>query len=176
MKNDVIELLRAAVKDVPDFPKPGILFRDITPILADGVLFRKAIGAIVDDCASLGVTKVAGPDARGFLFGAPVAYALGVGFVPIRKSGKLPRATYAQNYALEYGEATLEIHRDAFDPGDRVVIVDDLLATGGTAEATVALIASAGATVLQAQFVIELADLGGRALLEPTAVKSLLVY
>jgi adenine phosphoribosyltransferase len=173
---DSLEILRAAVRDVPDFPKPGIVFKDITPILADPALFRIAIQHFVQQCAGKGITRVAGVDARGFLFGATVAHELGVGFVPVRKKGKLPYETVSHAYALEYGEAEIEMHVDAFAPGERVALIDDLLATGGTARAAIHLIEQLGATVVQAQFLIELGFLGGRAALAPKSVLSILRY
>jgi adenine phosphoribosyltransferase len=173
---DSLEILRAAVRDVPDFPKPGIVFKDITPILADPALFRIAIQHFVQQCAGKGITRVAGVDARGFLFGATVAHELGVGFVPVRKKGKLPYETVSHAYALEYGEAEIEMHVDAFAPGERVALIDDLLATGGTARAAIHLIEKLGATVVQAQFLIELGFLGGRAALAPKSVLSILRY
>lgn len=168
--------LRSAVRDIPDFPKPGILFRDITPILLDPSLFRLVISHFSAQAQAAGAEKIAGIDARGFLFGATVAHELDLGFVPIRKKGKLPAATYSQAYALEYGEAEIEIHQDAFRPGEAVVLIDDLLATGGTAAAAVALIHQAGAKVVQAQFLIELADLNGREALGRCPVDALLIY
>src|SRR5690349_13628100 len=133
MSSDSIAKLRAAVRDVPDFPKPGILFKDITPILGDGQLFRAAIEAFVEQCRGKKIDKVVGIDARGFLFGAAVAYDLGIGFVPLRKKGKLPYKTESATYSLEYGEAEMQLHIDAIQRGERIVLVDDLLATGGTA-------------------------------------------
>lgn len=167
--------LRAALRDVPDFPKPGIIFKDITPILGDAGLFRLAIDEFVAACAGQNIQKIAGIDARGFLFGATVADRLGLGFVPIRKKGKLPWKTKSLSYKLEYGEAEIEVHTDAFLPGERVALIDDLLATGGTAAAAIKLVKAAGATVVQAQFLIELAFLQGAGLLAPTPVKSIIV-
>ncbi len=169
-------MLRGAIRDVPDFPKPGIVFKDITPILADPGLFRIAIQHFVQQCAGREIHRVAGIDARGFLFGATVAHELGVGFVPVRKKGKLPYSTVSHAYALEYGEAEIEIHTDSFVKGERVALIDDLLATGGTARAAINLIESVGAAVVQAQFLIELGFLGGRATLAPTPALSLLAY
>lgn len=156
----------ALIADVPDFPEPGILFKDITPLLAD----HTALTAVVDALADAGrdesgrpvVDKVLGMESRGFILGAPVALALGVGFVPVRKAGKLPRATYAVSYALEYGEATLEMHQDALDVGDRVLLVDDVLATGGTARATMDLVEKCGGSVHAVAMLMELAFLPGR--------------
>ena len=155
------EALRAAVRDVPDFPRPGVLFKDITPILGDGTLLRTAIDCLVADCVGGDICKIVGIDARGFLFGATVADRLGIGFVPIRKRGKLPWKTETLAYKLEYGEAEMEVHVDAFQPGERVSLIDDLLATGGTAAAASKLIAKAGGNVVQAQFLIELGFLAG---------------
>jgi adenine phosphoribosyltransferase len=168
--------LSAAIRDVPDFPKPGILFKDITPILLDPGHFQKVIGHFCARAKALDAGKIAGIDARGFLFGATVAYELGLGFVPIRKKGKLPYKTFGQAYALEYGEAEIEIHQDAFSPGEKVVLVDDLLATGGTAAAAIHLIEQAGATVVEAQFLIELEFLHGREKLAPSGVDAILCY
>jgi len=168
--------LRAAIRDVPDFPKPGILFKDITPILADGALFKLSIDAFVESARPLGIEKVVGIDARGFLFGAAVAYELGVGFVPVRKKGKLPFTCQSAAYTLEYGEAVVEMHIDALRPGERVVLIDDLLATGGTAAAAVKLIGKMGAELVLAQFLIELEFLDGRKNLPGTAIKAFLTF
>jgi len=157
-----IDDLKAAVRDVPDFPKPGILFKDITPILQDPALFKYAMSLFGDALQGKGVTKVAAIDARGFFFGGVLCEWLGLGLVPIRKAGKLPYKTYEESYDLEYGSATLAIHQDAFEPGDKVVLIDDLLATGGTAAASVKLIEKAGGELVQIQFLIELAFLNGR--------------
>lgn len=176
MISDSASRLRAAIRDVPDFPKEGILFKDITPILGDGELFRLAIDTFVAQCRPLEVTKVVGIDARGFIFGAAVAYALGIGFVPVRKKGKLPSARHSVAYQLEYGEAVAEMHLDALKKGERVVLVDDLLATGGTASAAARLIAEVGAELVEAQFLVELGFLQGRQILGTTKVCSLIVY
>jgi len=168
--------LRANVRDVPDFPKPGILFKDITPLLLEPTLFRKIISLFVQRTENVGATKVAGIDARGFLFGTTVAHELGVGFVPLRKKGKLPYKTYSHSYELEYGKAEIEVHTDAFSKGDSVVLIDDLLATGGTAEAAIALIEKSGATLKEVQFVIELDFLKGREKLESVPIYSILRY
>jgi adenine phosphoribosyltransferase len=173
---DQTDALRAAVRDVADFPKAGIIFKDITPILNDGALLRTAIDCFVADCAGEDIRKIVGIDARGFLFGATVADRLGIGFVPIRKRGKLPWRTERLAYKLEYGEAEMEVHTDAFEPGERVSLIDDLLATGGTASAATKLIAKAGGNVVQAQFLIELGFLDGRAALAPVPAKSIIVY
>jgi adenine phosphoribosyltransferase len=170
------DLINAAVRDVPDFPKPGIVFKDITPILSDGRLFRLVIDRFVADCAGLDIQKIAGIDARGFMFGAALADRLGLGFVPIRKKGKLPWKTASLAYKLEYGEAEIEVHMDAFRPGERVSLIDDLLATGGTAAAAAHLITKAGGRVVQVQFLIELGFLNGRAALGDIPVKPILIY
>lgn len=167
--------LLTAIRDVPDFPKPGIMFKDITPILSDGRLLRETIDRFVAACDGLEIQKIAGVDARGFMFGAAMADRMGLGFVPIRKKGKLPWKTLGLAYKLEYGEAALEIHADAFLEGERVTLVDDLLATGGTAAAAIKLVQQTGAEVVQAQFLMELEFLAGRKLLAPVPVKSVLV-
>ena len=176
MASETIEKLRAAVRDVPDFPKKGIVFKDITPVLNDPVLFRTSIDLFLERCRGKAVDKIVGIDARGFLFGSAVAYELGLGFVPIRKRGKLPYRTDIAKYSLEYGEAEMEMHTDALREGERVVLVDDLLATGGTAAAAAVLIRNTGANLLEAQFLIELEFLEGRKRLEATAVTSFLKY
>ncbi len=156
------EKLKAAIRDVPDFPKPGIIFKDITPVLSDPVLFGMAIDIFVNRHKGCGIDKIAAIDARGFLFAGAVCDRLGSGLVPIRKKGKLPYKTYEESYDLEYGSATLTIHQDAFKKGDKVVLIDDLLATGGTAAASARLIKRAGGTVVEIDFLIELAFLNGR--------------
>ena len=153
--------LKNAVHTVVDYPKKGIMFRDVTGILDDAEAFALTISVLKEKFENKGFTKVVGTEARGFLFGAPLALALGVGFVPVRKPKKLPRATFAQDYQLEYGTDTLEIHQDALTADDKVLIVDDLLATGGTIEATTSLIRRVGATTTDCAFVISLPDLGG---------------
>jgi adenine phosphoribosyltransferase len=163
------------IRNVPDFPKPGILFKDITPLLASG----EGLAAVVDAMAARyrgKVDAIVGVESRGFLFGAPVAYALGVGLCIVRKPGKLPHDKHTVSYALEYGNDSLEIHKDALPPGARVAILDDLLATGGTAKATVSLVEACGARVVECGFLIELAFLGGRAALSPVPVHALLRY
>ena len=167
-------LLQALVRDVPDFPQAGIVFRDITPLLGNGAALRSAVDAI----AALynRIDSVVGIESRGFILGAPVAYALGVGMVPVRKLGRLPRATERADYALEYGTNTVEIHADALQPGERVLIVDDVLATGGTAAATAELVERLGGEVAGIAVLIELADLGGRERLADFPVTSLLRY
>ena len=157
-----IDDLKSAIRDVPDFPVEGIVFKDITPVLKDPELFKYAMSLFEAQFAGKAITKVAAIDARGFIFGGVLCERLGLGFVPIRKKGKLPYKTYEESYELEYGEATLEIHQDAFESGDRVILIDDLLATGGTAEASAKLIEKAGGEVVQIQFLIELAFLHGR--------------
>jgi len=176
MALDTLEKLRAAVRDVPDFPKKGIVFKDITPVLSDAVLFRASIDLFLERCGGRNVDKIVGIDARGFLFGSAVAYELGVGFIPIRKRGKLPYKAEIAKYSLEYGEAEMEMHIDAIRVGERIVLVDDLLATGGTSAAAAVLIRKAGGHLLEAQFLIELEFLHGRKKLEPTPVTSFLKY
>jgi len=157
-----IDTIKAAIRDVPDFPEPGIVFKDITPILSDPELFRGAVDVFVERHGSGGVDKVAAVDARGFLFAGAICDRLGVGLVPIRKKGKLPYKTYELSYELEYGSATLAIHQDAFREGERVVLIDDLLATGGTALASAELIRQAGGDVAEVDFLVELTFLNGR--------------
>ena len=167
----------ALIRDVPDFPKPGVLFKDITPLLADHDAFTATVQALAsagrDSSGATVVDKVIGMEARGFILAAPVALALGVGFVPVRKAGKLPSATYGVSYALEYGEATLEMHTDALAPGERVLLVDDVLATGGTAAATAELVQRAGASVEALAVLMELSFLNGRAALGETPLLAL---
>lgn len=153
------------IVDIPDYPKPGVVFKDITPLLADPAGFAAVVDAIANHFTGRGITKVVGAEARGFMVGAPVAYKLRAGFVPARKPGKLPRETLAQSYELEYGADALEIHADAFEPGDVVLIVDDLAATGGTAAATAQLAQKAGAIVVGFGFLLELGFLNPRAVL-----------
>jgi adenine phosphoribosyltransferase len=166
------QLITARVRDVPDYPQRGVVFKDITPLLADGQVFRAVVDALA---AAYGpVDKVAGIEARGFILAAPVACRLGAGFVPIRKKGKLPGATFAQDYDLEYGTATIEVHTDAFDPADRVLVIDDVLATGGTARATADLVQLTGAQVAGLAVLLELSFLNGRAKLPDLSVSALL--
>ena len=153
--------LKSLVRTIPDYPKKGILFRDITTLIEHPEGFKESVERIASQYRDKGVTHVAGIEARGFIFGAGVAIALGVGFIPVRKKGKLPGETIGQNYALEYGVDTIEIHADVLDANDTVLLVDDLIATGGTAIAAVSLICRTGATVADAAFVIDLFDLGG---------------
>src|SRR5437868_9486785 len=176
MANDVIARLRAAVRDVPDFPKKGIVFKDITPILNDGALFRSSIDIFLEECRGKQIDKIVGIDARGFLFGSAVAYELGIGFVPLRKKGRLPYKTERAAYTLEYGEAEMELHIDAIETGEKVVLIDDLLATGGTSASAATLIKKVGGILLEAQFLIELEFLHGREKLAPTPVVSFLKY
>ena len=176
MASGVVDKLRASVRDVPDFPKRGIVFKDITPILIDPTLFRASIDLFLDRCRQRKIDKIVGIDARGFLFGSAVAYELGVGFVPIRKRGKLPFQTETARYSLEYGEAEMEMHVDAISAGEQIVLVDDLLATGGTSAAAAVLVRKAGGKLLEAQFLIELEFLHGRKRLEPTPVTSFLKF
>ena len=175
-REQVVRQLAARVRSVPDFPAPGILFRDITPILNDAASYRAAVDLFVETWRGREVEVCAGIESRGFLFAAPLALALGTGFVPIRKSGKLPAAKFERSYALEYGTATLEMHQDAVRPGQRVLILDDLLATGGTAHAACELVESAGGLVVEVAFLIELAALGGRQKLAGRTVTSFLRY
>jgi len=171
-------LLQNAIYTVPDYPKEGILFRDITGILDNAQAFKLTIDLLAEKFKDKGFTKIVGTEARGFLFGAPLSIALGVGFVPVRKPGKLPRATFSEDYQLEYGTDTLEIHQDALTPDDKVLIIDDLLATGGTIEATFKLINKLGAKTTDAAFIISLPDLGGENKLSALglSVTSLLQY
>jgi len=157
-----VSRIRAAIRDIPDFPKPGIIFKDITPVLSDPGLFREAVDILSEQHTDKGIDKIAAIDARGFLFAGAVCDRLGTGLVPIRKKGKLPYKTYEETYDLEYGSATLAIHRDAFRKGDKVVLIDDLLATGGTAAASARLIEQAGGEVAEIDFLVELAFLKGR--------------
>jgi adenine phosphoribosyltransferase len=170
------ESLRQHVRDIPDFPKPGILFRDLTPMLSHGPSLREAVHALAEPFRNDQIDYVLGTEARGFIFGAPVAIELGVGFVPIRKPGKLPYETHQVSYELEYGSDQVEMHVDALDTGHRVLVVDDLIATGGTAEATVAIARQAGAEVVACAFVIEIQALRGRARLGVDRVHAVLQY
>jgi adenine phosphoribosyltransferase len=173
---ELAERLRASIREVPDFPQPGISFKDITPVLADHVLFENAVSALTHGLGSERIDKVVGIESRGFIFAAPIALRLGCGFVPVRKPGKLPHQTVRVDYALEYGMDALEAHVDALQSGDRVLIVDDVLATGGTAAGTVSLIQKLGGIITGCAFVIELAGLGGREKLGGVAVRSLVQY
>lgn len=160
--HSLAERIDRTLRDVPDFPKPGILFKDITTVLQDAQLFGDIIDALAERYASRGVTAVVGIESRGFIFGAPLAKALGTGFVLVRKPGKLPAKTIGVDYALEYGTDRLEIHADALDSSDRVLLIDDLLATGGTAAAAVELVGELGAQIVESAFLIELGFLHGR--------------
>jgi adenine phosphoribosyltransferase len=163
-------MLRDAIRTIPDYPKPGIQFRDITTLLGDARAFRDAVDALVQPWAGVRVDKVAGIEARGFILGGAVAHQLAAGFVPVRKRGKLPHETVRIAYSLEYGIDEMEIHNDAVAPGERVILVDDLIATGGTAAAAVSLLRSIGAEVIAACFVIDLPDLGGARKIEALGV------
>lgn len=176
MLADAVENLRSSIRDVADFPKAGIVFKDITPILCDGSLFRQAIDLFLERCRTMEIDKVVCIDARGFLFGSAVAYELGIGLVPIRKKGKLPYKTERAAYTLEYGEAEMEMHIDSVSPGERIVLIDDLLATGGTSASAATLIRKVGGELVEAQFLIELDFLHGREKLHPTPVVSFLSY
>ena len=171
-----IDALKNAVRDVPDFPIPGILFKDITPILADPVLFRSAVDLFIRRHEKAGISKVACIDARGFLLGSAVAYGLNAGLIPIRKKGKLPYKTLNQAYSLEYGTAELAMHVDAVKPGEKVLLIDDLLATGGTAKAASQLLEQGGAKVVEIDVLIELEFLKGRAKLTPLPLYSVFAY
>lgn len=162
--------LADAIRTIPDYPKPGILFRDITTLLGDARAFRRAVDELVQPFAGMKIDRVAGIEARGFILGGAVAHQLSAGFAPVRKKGKLPAETLRQTYALEYGQDEVEIHVDAFKPGETVLLVDDLIATGGTAEAALKLIARTGAQVVGAAFVIDLPDLGGKSKIEALGV------
>jgi adenine phosphoribosyltransferase len=168
--------IKDLIRDIPDFPKPGIVFKDITPLLADPEGFALVIDSISDAFASQQVVKVIGIEARGFIVAAPVAHRLGAGFVPVRKRGKLPWRIEGEEYALEYGTDLLEIHADAVAPGERVLVVDDVLATGGTAAATVRLVERLGGEVVGLAFIIELGFLGGRTRIPGRTLASLVTY
>lgn len=171
-----LNALRAAVRDVVDFPQPGIVFKDITPVLADATLFHECISLLCATAGGVTIDKVVGIDARGFIFAAAMADRLGAGFVPVRKQGKLPWQTLQNSYALEYGEAVIELHQDAVLPGETVLLVDDLLATGGTAAAAAQLLGELGANLVGISVLIELTFLNGRAKLSPHPVHSILTY
>ena len=168
--------VRDAIRDVPDFPKPGILFKDITPILSDARIFAEVIAGLTERYRSMRIDKIAAMESRGFIFGAPLAEHIGAGFVPLRKFGKLPFSTVSETFNLEYGTETLEVHTDAIRPGERVVIIDDLLATGGTAEASTRLVRRIGGDVVEIAFVVELAFLDGRRRLGDIPVYSMVVF
>ncbi|WP_127958916.1 adenine phosphoribosyltransferase [Serratia microhaemolytica] len=166
-----LQFIKDSIKTIPDYPKPGIIFRDVTSLLEDPQAYACSIQLLTEHYRQAGITKVVGTEARGFLFGAPVALALGVGFIPVRKPGKLPRATLSESYELEYGTDNLEIHTDAITAGDNVLVVDDLLATGGTIEATASLVRRLGGTVKHAAFIINLPDLGGETRLNKLGIE-----
>jgi adenine phosphoribosyltransferase len=168
--------LRDCVRDIPDFPKAGVIYKDITPLLSNTDAFRSTIDLIAEHFADKGIDRVLGVEARGFIIAAPIAYRFGAAFIPVRKAGRLPWEIEREEYELEYGTDLLEIHRDAVEPGDRVVIIDDVLATGGTAGATIRLVEKLGGTVAGLGFVIELEFLGGREKLDPYDVFSLVTY
>ena len=172
-RSDLARRLARTLRDVPDFPRPGIIFKDITPVLADAALFADATAAMATSARELGVTHVAGIESRGFILAAPIALELGAGFIPIRKPGKLPGPTHAVSYSLEYGEATLEMHQDAIAPGDRVLVVDDVLATGGTVNATKELVEASGGVVVAVSVLMDLSFLPGREALGDTPLHSL---
>lgn len=174
--NERIQALKDSIRDVPDFPKKGILFKDITPLLNRGELLQDTVDLIVEHYRDKGVQKIAVIESRGFIIGTPVAYKLGVGIIPIRKKGKLPYRTISSTYQLEYGFDTLEMHEDAVSKGEKVLIIDDLLATGGTAGATAELLKKSGAVVAGIAFVIELSFLEGRKNLKGYDVYSLIQY
>ena len=167
---------KSLIREVPDFPKPGILFYDITTLLKDGEALRHIIDEFTKKYQSANISKIVGIESRGFIFGSPLAYRLGAGFVPVRKPGKLPADVYEVKYNLEYGSNSLAIHRDAIEPGERVLVVDDLLATGGTASATVNLIRQLGGEIIEVAFLVELLFLSGREKLEESSVYSLITY
>lgn len=173
MNPQTLSFIESCIKTIPDHPKPGILFRDITSLVEHPQAFKATIDLLVEHYRHLPLDKVVGTEARGFIFGAPVAAALGLGFVPVRKPGKLPRSVFEESYALEYGQDCLQIHEDAIQPGDRVLIIDDLLATGGTVDAAIKLIRRCGGHVDQAAFVISLPDLGGEDKLRAAGVEPL---
>ncbi|MDH4100365.1 MAG: adenine phosphoribosyltransferase [Nitrospirota bacterium] len=169
-------MFKSQIRDIPDFPKQGILFRDITTLLKDGDAFKRAVDKFTAFYQNEGVDKVVGIESRGFIFGAPLAYNLGAGFVPVRKPGKLPSDIYEATYELEYGQDTLNIHQDAISPGQKVLLVDDLLATGGTMGAAVQLVKRLGGIVVGIAFLVELTDLKGREKLAGQSVLSLVTY
>ena len=178
MKTSLEETLYQAIRTIPDYPKPGILFRDITTLLGNARAFRRAVDELVHPWAGSKIDKIAGIEARGFILGGAIAHQLSAGFIPIRKKGKLPHETVRVVYSLEYGIDEMEMHKDAVQPGERVILVDDLIATGGTAEAATRLLRQMGAEIVTACFVIDLPDLGGRAKLEALGVpvRTLIAY
>ncbi len=174
--DQVLQDIRQTIRDIPDFPKPGIVFKDITPLLSSAPLFKQTIDLMAERYQARGVDMVLGIESRGFIIGAALAYTLGSGFCIVRKPGKLPYETHSASYQLEYGSDALEIHRDGLQPGSRVLIVDDLLATGGTAVAAAELVSQLKAEVLEFAFVLELSFLQGRKRLEPRSVYSIIQY
>lgn len=170
------KLIRSKIRDIPDFPKPGILFKDITPLLQDQNIFTQIIDTLAERYRPQKIDGIVGVESRGFIFGSALAYRLGSAFVPVRKSGKLPYKTIQTSYALEYGTATIEMHVDGVKKGDRIVVIDDLLATGGTAEATCQLVEKLGAQVLECAFVVELTFLNGKEKLKDREIFSLVQY
>ncbi|MES2310547.1 MAG: adenine phosphoribosyltransferase [Verrucomicrobiota bacterium] len=171
-----MERLKSQIRDVPDFPKPGIVFRDITPVLGNAQLFRLAVNVCAERYQRKHIDKIAAIDARGFLFAGALAHVLGVGLVPIRKKGKLPSKAFSASYNLEYGENVLEIHEDAFKPGERIVIFDDILATGGTAAAAIDLVKKLQGDIFEVAFLLELSELKGRSKLAPHTIFSAIQY
>ena len=170
------ESMQDLIRSIPDYPNPGVTFRDITPLLGDGPAFREAVAQITERFSESNIQRVIGVEARGFILGAPIAVALGAGFVPVRKAGKLPWAVVREEYDLEYGSDKLEIHRDAIHPGERILVVDDVLATGGTAAATCRLVSALGGDIVALAVLIELSFLEGRSKLDGIAVESLFTY
>ncbi|CZF80073.1 Adenine phosphoribosyltransferase [Grimontia celer] len=170
MSQDKIAFIKDSIKTIPDYPKPGIMFRDITSLMENAEAYKATIGLLVEKYKDQGFTKIVGTESRGFLFGAPLALELGVGFVPVRKPGKLPREVISESYELEYGTDKLEIHTDAIVEGDKVLMVDDLLATGGTIEATTKLIRRLGGDVAHAAFIINLPEIGGEKRLQENGI------
>jgi len=168
--------LKSFVREIRDYPTEGVTFRDITPLLGDGATFAAAVNGLVDEFGHLSIDRVVGVESRGFIFASAVAYRIGAGLVPVRKAGKLPWAVVREEYELEYGSDKLEIHRDAIHPGERILIIDDVLATGGTAAATARLVETLGGVIAGLGFVIELDDLGGRAQVGERPVRTLLHY
>lgn len=171
-----MDQIEALIRDIPDFPKKGIVFKDITPLLGDAPAFEKVIDAFADKIKDLGATKIVGIESRGFIFGAALSLRTGIGFVPVRKPGKLPYQTVRESYELEYGTDAVEMHRDAIEPGEKVVLVDDLLATGGTLAACASLVKSVGGDAVCSLVVIELAFLNGRDRLPGHDIQALLTY
>jgi adenine phosphoribosyltransferase len=175
-EGDLADGLSARIRDIPDFPKPGVVFKDLTPVLADPAMFAAVAQALTTPLTGRGITKVLAVEARGFIPGAPVAWALGAGFVPVRKAGKLPWQVEQEEYVLEYGTDLLEVHKDAVEPGERVVIVDDVLATGGTARATAELVERIGGKVVGIACLLELSFLNGRSRLDGHDLFTLISY